>query len=83
MFLLQSSVTDSLPMLRMGGKTHNVITTEQRYAKAVYWFWQHCQNWSTVTIAMVNKHPFAIVLTKEKKEKINKTKIYVFFFIML
>ena len=53
MFTVQSIITDSLPMLRMGGKTHNVTTTEQRYAKAVCWFWQHCQNWPTVTIAMV------------------------------
>ena len=52
-FTVQSVITDSLTILRMGGKTHNVTTTEHRYAKAVCWFWQPCQNWPTVTIAMV------------------------------
>ena len=41
MFSVQSIITDSPTILRMGGKTHNVTTTEHRYAKAVHWFWQH------------------------------------------
>ena len=71
MFTVQSIFTDNLPLLKTGGKTR--MTSQQQKSvvrKSGIPVLVTLQNWSTLTIAMVNRHPFAIVLTKEKKEKL-------------